>query len=135
MKNIDYKIFVPRGENNYVKFDGEQIEINDLLTVNLHLGDDKVTYWLYFKIKEDDMHHKVMLKKGRMPNMILLIGNNPYEIHGRAEVIEVNPHPWENKIQYTISYTVVNASNTVNNPRKEQTYRRSELIDIRPLNE
>ena len=133
MKNIDYKIFVPRGKNNHVRFDGEQIEINEILTINIHLGDDKVTYWMYFKIDSFDEHHKSLLRKGRKPEMVLLIGNNPYEIYGEAEIIDVGSHPWENKIQLTVSYVVTNASNTVNNKRKEQKYSRTELLDLRPL--
>ena len=135
MKNIDYKIFVPRGENNYVRFDGEEIIIDEILTINVHLGDDKVTYWIYFKIAPDDNHHKLLLKKGKNPNMILLIGNNPYEIHGTAEIIDTSLHKWESKIQITVSFTVINASHTVNNPRKEIPLKRSEILDLRPLDE
>ena len=135
MNSIDYKIFVPRGENNFVRFDGEEIDISEILTINIHIGDDKVTYWIYFKIDSDDEHHKAMLKKGRSPKMILLIGNNPYEIHGTAEVIENSFHKWESKNQLTVCFTVINASDTVNNPRKEVLYERSELIDLRPLDE
>ena len=135
MKNIDYKIFVPRGENNYVRFDGVEIEIDELLTVNLHLGDDKVTYWLYFKIEEDDKHHLTLLKKQKNPNMVLLIGNNPYEIHGTAEIQYFDYHKWERKYQITVSFLVINASNTVNNPRKEVKLERENLLDLRPLDE
>jgi len=135
MKNIDYKIFVPRGENNYVRFDGEEIEIDEILTINLHLGDDKVVYWIYFKIDSDDEHHKLLLKKGKNPEMVLLIGNNPYEIYGKAEVIDNSFHKWESKNQITVSFTVINASRTLNNPRKEVLYKRSELLDLRPLDE
>lgn len=133
MKNMDYKIFVPRGENNYVRFDGEEIEIDEILTINLHLADDKVTYWIYFRIPSNDEHHKLLLKKGKKPNMILLIGNNPYEIHGTAEVINSDWHKWESKIQLTVSFTVIRASDTVNNPRKEVKLERSEILDLRPF--
>ena len=133
MRTIDYKIFVPRGENNYVRFDGEKIIIDEILTINVHLTDDKVIYWIYFKIESDDNHHKLLLKKGKSPNMILLIGNNPYEIYGTAEVIDSSLHKWENKIQITVSFTVINASHTVNNPRKEIPIKRSEILDLRPL--
>lgn len=45
MPNIDYKIFVPRGANNYVRFDVEtEFEISDILIINIHIGDDKVNY-------------------------------------------------------------------------------------------
>jgi len=135
MGKIDYKIFVPRGENNYVRFDGEEIEIDEILTINIHIGDDKVVYWIYFKIDSDDEHHKLILKKDKSPKMILLIGNNPYEIHGIAEVINNEYHKWESKNQITVSFTVINASHTVNNPRKEVLYDRTELIDLRPLDE
>ena len=135
MENIDYKIFVPRGENNYVRFNGEKIVIEDILTVNIHIGDDKVTYWIYFNISNDDEHHKIMLKKDKSPKMILLIGNNPYEIHGTAEIIGSIYHKWNNEIQFTVSFVVINASKTRDNPRKEVRYERSELIDLRPIEE
>ena len=64
--------------------------------------------------------------------MVLLIGNNPYEIYGTAEVIDSSLHKWESKIQLTVSFTVINASNTVNNPRKEVPLKRSEILDLRP---
>ena len=67
--------------------------------------------------------------------MELLIGNNPYIIIGYAEIINIDTHKWENKKQITISYTVVNASDTINNPRKEVKYERSELLDLRPQDE
>ncbi len=135
MKSMDYKIFVPRGENNYVRFDNEEIEIDEIFTVNIHIKDDKVTYWLYIKIPEDDKHHVALLKKVRTLGMVLLIGNNPYEIHGVSEIITMDFHMWERKWEAKISFTVNNASKTVDNPRKEVGYEREELIDIRPLDE
>ena len=131
MKNMDYKIFVPRGENNYVRFDGEEFEVTEILTINIHLGDDKVTYWIYFKIPHNDEHHNVLLQRGKKPKMVLLIGNNPYEIHGIAEVLANELHNWEEKKQITVCFTVINASTTPNNPRKEVEYERSELLDFR----
>jgi hypothetical protein len=130
MTKIDYKIFVPRGENNYVRFDSEEIEITEILTINIHLGDDKVIYWLYFKISKDDDHHNVLLQPGKKPGMMLLIGNNPYEIHGMAEVIRNELYKWEEKRQITICFTVSNASKTSNNPRKNIIYDRFELLDL-----
>ncbi len=131
MSSMDYKIFVPRGGNNYVRFDNEEFEITEILTINIHLGDDKVTYWIYFKIPHDDKHHNVLLQKGKSPKMVLLIGNNPYEIHGVSEVIENCWHKWEEKRQITVCFVVCNASDTPNNPRKETPCERSELLDFR----
>lgn len=131
IKHIDYKIFVPRGENNYVRFDGNEFEITEILTINIHIGDDKVTYWIYFKIPQDDKQHNLLLRKGKTPDMVLLIGNNPYEIHGTAEIIANDLHSWEEKRQITVSFTVTNASKTVDNPRKEVKPDRFEMLDIR----
>ncbi len=135
MKNMDYKIFVPRGENNYVRFDKEELEILEILTVNIHIGDDKVTYWIYLKISEDDKYHVALLKNNKTSGMVLLIGNNPYEIIGVAEIVNLNFLPRERNWEAKISFTVNNASKTVDNPRKEVGYEREELIDIRPLDE
>ena len=131
LNNIDYKIFVPRGENNYVRFDEEEIEITEILTVNIHIGDDKVTYWIYLKIPEDDKHHTALLKNVRTLGMVLLIGNNPYEIRGAAEIVTMDFHVWERKWEAKISFTVTNASKTVNNPRKENKADRFEMLDLR----
>ena len=129
---MDYKIFVPRGENNYIRLKtGTEFDVDDILTINIHIGDDKVTYWIYFRISNDDEHHKLILKKGRKSQAILLIGNNPYEIIGEMEVMQIAPHNWEEKIQIIASLTVINSSQVVDNPRKEVKYDRTELLDIR----
>ena len=63
MNKIDYKIFVPRGGNNYVRFDTEtEFEVSEILTIGIHIVDDKVNYWLNFKIPQDDEHHKCLLR-------------------------------------------------------------------------
>ena len=132
MKEIDYKIFVPRGKNNYVRFNSDkEFEINDILTINIHLGDDKVTYWFYIKIPEDDEYHKLLLKKGKKLQLILLIGNNPYEIIGVAEVIEIMSNRQTQMNGIKVCFSVTNASNTINNPRKEVDGNRFEMLDIR----
>ncbi len=132
MEKIDYKIFVPRGENNYVRFNiDDEFEIDDIISINLFVSDDKVMYWFYIKIPDDDRDHKLLLKKGKKPKLTLLIGNNPYEIVGEAEVLETSHYYWEEKIQVSLCFTVLKASNTINNPRKEIKYERTELIDIR----
>jgi hypothetical protein len=129
---IDYKIFVPRGENNYVRLKtGMEFDIDEILTVNIHLGDDKVTYWIYFRIPHDDKPHKFLLTVGKKSEGTLLIGNNPYEIIGELEVMQIAPHKWEEKIQIIASLVVVNSSQVVDNPRKEVKHTRSELLDIR----
>lgn len=130
MKRIDYKIFVPRGYQNYVRFDEEEFLISTILTVNLHLEDDKITYWFYFKIPSDDEKRKYILHKQKEPSMILLLGNNPYEIHGTAKVENMSSHKWEEKIEVAISFIVLNASNTINNPRKEVEINRCEILDL-----
>jgi hypothetical protein len=131
MNNIDYKLFVPRGAQNFVRFpDGHEILIDDILSINIFLLDDKVVYWIYFRINEDDMYHKLLLKKNNQPTMALLIGNNPYEVHGAAKVTDVSAHAWEEKIQITVCFTVINAKNVVNNPRKVIPHKRGELLDI-----
>jgi len=132
MNKIDYKIFVPRGENNYVKFDTEtEFEIDEIISINLFLSTDKVIYWLYIKIPENDEHHKLLLRKGKKPKLTLLIGNNPYEIIGEAEVENISYQNWEENILVTLSFVVSNASQTVKNKRKTIKYERSELLDIR----
>lgn len=132
MNKIDYKIFVPRGENNYVRFNTEEeFEIDDIISVNIHLSDDKVVYWFYVKIPDDDQHLKLLLRKGKKPKLTLLIGNNPYEIIGEAEVMNTSHHNWEEKIETQLCFTVINASQTENNPRKEQKSNRLEMLDIR----
>ncbi len=132
MKNIDYKSFVPRGENNFVRFyNNKEIEIDDIISINIFLADDKVVYWFYVKILEDDAEHRLILKKGKKPTLTLLIGNNPYEIIGEAEVINTSFHNWEEKFEISLCFTVINASNIINNPRKIVEYDRSEILDIR----
>jgi len=122
MQKIDYKIFVPSGINNYILFctdERYEIHIDKVASVTIHLLDDKVVYWLYFRIPMDDLGHKLLLKKGSKPEAVLLIGNNSYEIYGDAEVIETSNHNWEQKIEIKLLYTVPNASHTSENPRKE----------------
>ena len=132
MKNIDHKIFVPRGENNYVMFNaGTEFEITEWVSINIFVLDDKVMYWFYIKIPHNDLHHKSLLQRGKKPKLILLIGNNPYRIIGKAEVIETSYHNWEEMIQIFLCFTVLQASNTINNPRKIIKLERTEIIDIR----
>ncbi len=132
MDKINYKLFVPRNDNNYVRFDNEkEFKIDDIVAIGIYPLDDKVIYWFYIRIDNDDEHHKILLKRGKKPKLILLIGNNPYEIIGEAEVENVSYHKNEPKIEITISFTIVNASGIVDNKRKEVKYERAELIDIR----
>jgi hypothetical protein len=132
MNKMDYTIFVPRGENNHVRFNTEkEFEIEDFISINIYTSDDKVMYWFYVKIPLDDMHHKTLLGKGRKPNLTLLIGNNPYEIKGNCEVINTSIHQWEQQIEVNLCFTVINASKTVENKRKLVSYDRSELLDLR----
>ena len=135
MNKIDYKIFVPRGENNYVRFDNEkEFEIDDFKAVNIYIADDKVVYFFYIKIPSydnEDQHHKLLLRKGKKPKLTLLIGNNPYEIIGECEVLDTSYNNWEEKIEIKISFIVINASKTLSNERKEVKYERSELLDLR----
>lgn len=132
MNKIDYKMFVPRGESNYIRVVSSGIEflIDDIMTVNIHISDDRVNYWLYFSIAQDDQHHRVILQKKNKPKFVLLIGNNQYEIHGEGEIMETSLQKWKEQIQITLSFTVYNASQTVNNPRKENPTSRYELLDI-----
>ena len=131
MNKIDYKIFVTSGENNYVRFNRKtEFKIDDIVSINIHISDDKVVYWFYIKIPSDDEHHKFILRKGKKPKLILLIGNNPYEIIGEAEVIDTSYHNWEEKIQIKLCFTVINATKTINNPRKIIKYERSELFNF-----
>ncbi len=132
MNKIDYKIFVPRGENNYVKFDSDiEFEIDNFKAVNLHIDDDKVIYFFYIKIPSDDQHHKLLLRTGKTPKMTLLIGNNSYEIIGDCEVLSTSENKWEEKTVIKLLFTILNASRTVDNPRKVTKYERSELLDLR----
>ena len=131
MNDIDYKIFVPRGVNNYVRFDSEvEFEVDDISAINIYPNDDKVIYFFYVKIPFDDQHYKLLLKKNKTPKLTLLLGNNQYEIEGDSEVIDTSHHKWEEKIQISLSFTVRNASKTVNNPRETVEYKRSELLDL-----
>ena len=128
MKNIDYKIFVPRGELNFLRIEKKEFLIDEILTVNIHLGDDKVTYWFYINILLEEEYYITLLKNVKKLNSVLLIGNNAYEIYGEAEII--NTYTGKNKKEYTVSFTVKNASTTYGNPRKIKKYKRSELIDL-----
>jgi hypothetical protein len=130
MNNIDYKIFVPRGENNSIKFDKEEITVDKIHSININLEEDQLLYWIYFRINDNDHYHKHMLKKNKTLNMILLLGNNPYEIYGKTEVVSFIEQKWEKTIEFAINFIVTNASNTINNPRKEVNYERSELLDL-----
>lgn len=131
MNQIDYKIFVPRGENNYVRFDtNKEFEIDEIATINIHLNDDKITYWLYLNIPDEDEHHKILTRMGKKPKMVILIGNNPYEIKGEAEIIANRHNKRKEIVELTILFTVICASKTVENERKEIKYERAELLDF-----
>ena len=130
MKNIDYKIFVPRGKRNYLKIKDKEFIIDDILTVNIHLVDDKITYWFYVNISLEEEHYLLLLKNIKKLNSILLIGNNPYEIFGEAEVINTHIDKRKRVKEFTVSFVVDNASRTYDNPRKVKRYKRSELIDL-----
>lgn len=127
---IDYKLFVPRGAANYFKVSGTVFSITEILTVNIHLIDDKVTYWFYVIVPEEDEEYKFLLSKGKTPNGILLIGNNPYEIYGRAEVIRTIWDKTQRVTEVTVSFVVENARNITKNKRKETEVSRSELLDL-----
>jgi hypothetical protein len=127
---IDYKIFVPRGAKDFIRLNGKEYLVDEIRAVNIHISDDKVVYWMDFRIDEDDHEADLRLKPKSSPNMVLLIGNNPYEIHGIAEVIYNTYNKWESKKAITISFLVNNASHVKNNPRKEEEINRSELLDI-----
>lgn len=137
MGKIDYKIFVPSGTNNYIRFNTGsrvfEIPIETIATITIHLVDDKIVYWLYFKIAIDDMFHQTFFRKNKKPSAILLLGNNPYEIHGEAEVITKFDYIMEQKTEIKLVYTVTNVEKTVTNPRKEiktDETDRFEMIDI-----
>ena len=130
MKNIDYKIFVPRGERNYLKIENKEFIIDEILTVNIHLIDDKITYWFYLNISLEEEYYILLLKNIKKLNSILLIGNNPYEIFGEAEIINTYINKREQVKEFTISFVVINGSKTYDNPRKIKKYKRSELIDL-----
>lgn len=132
MKNIDYRVFVPRGEINYIRFNKEEFLIDDIATVNLHLSNDKVTYWIYFKIPADAYHNNLLLRRGRIvpEPMVLLLGNNPYEIHGTAEVQSNNYLKHKDKREIVVSFVVENASKNYRNYRKEVEIERSEILDL-----
>ena len=63
--------------------------------------------------------------------MTLLIGNNSYEIIGDCEVLSTSENKWEEKTVIKLLFTILNASRTVDNPRKVTKYERSELLDLR----
>lgn len=130
MKNIDYKIFVPRGERNYLKIENKEFIIDEILTVNIHLADDKITYWFYLNVSLEEEYYLLLLKNIKKLNFILLIGNNPYEIFGVAEIINIHINKRARMKEFTISFVVTNASETYNNPRKVRQYKRTELIDL-----
>ena len=131
MYNIDYKIFVPRGLNNYIQpIDGKKKFDIEIIKINIDFTLDQVVYYIYFNIPQDDEYHKVLLQKNKKPKMILLIGNNPYEIHGDAEILDTSYHNWEEAIQIRVMFIVKEAHKTVDNPRKEVKYTRSELLDL-----
>jgi len=134
---IDYKIFVPRGEDNYVRFDTDkEFKIDCISAINIYLLEDKVSYWFYLNIPNEDEHHKLLLRKGmgkgKKLKFILLIGHNPYEIVGEAEVINYNKV--KETIETKILFEVNKASDTVTNTRifpQGNKFNRCELIDIR----
>ena len=131
MINVDYKIFVPRGAANYIRIRDKEFLIDEIMTVNIHLTDDKVTYWINFRIgSEEDKDTNVILKKKSISDMVLLIGNNPYEIYGQAEVQYNTANKWEEKRAITVQFVVMNASNTYNNPKKEIPVERADLLDF-----
>lgn len=128
---IDYKIFVPRGAENFLRLNKKEYLIDEITKVNIDLRDNKVTYWIYFRISDEDHEANMRLKANSNPEMVLLIGNNPYEIYGVAEVMYNTYNNWESKRAITISFVVENASAVRNNPRKEQEVEnRAELLDF-----
>lgn len=128
---IDYKIFVPRGAENFFRLNKKEYLIDEITKVNIDLRDNKVTYWVYFKISDEDHEANMRLKANSNPEMVLLIGNNPYEIYGVAEVLYNTFNKWESKRAITISFVVKNASAVRNNPRKEkQEENRAYLLDF-----
>jgi hypothetical protein len=132
MRKIDYKIFVPRGFDNYIRFDTDvEFYVEDIATINIHLLDDKVVYWLYFNIPFEDKHHILLTGRGKKPEMILLIGNNPYEIIGESEIVDVYSNKRTRNYEIKASFTVINASDVENNDRKKVDLDRSDLLDIR----
>ncbi len=132
MKNIDYKVFVPRGEINCIRFDDTEFPIDDIATVNIHLSDDRVTYWIYFKVPADDYRKNLILKKGKIvpQPMILLLGNNPYEIHGLAEIQSFHYLKRTTEREVVVSFVIENASKSYKNHRKVVEFNRSELLDL-----
>ena len=130
MKNIDYKIFVPRGQLNFLRIEQKEFLIEEILTVNIHLGDDKITYWFYVNIPLAEEHYIVLLNNIKKVNSVLLIGNNPYEIYGEAEIINTHIDNRKRKKEYTVSFQVDNASKTYNNKRRKIKVNRSELMDF-----
>ena len=130
MKNIDYKIFVPRGERNYLKIEEKEFIIDEILTVNIHLTDDKIIYWFYLNISLEEEYYILLFKNVKKLNSILLIGNNPYEIFGETEIINSSVDKGKQVKEFKISFTVKNASKTYDNPRKVKKYKRTEFIDL-----
>ena len=130
MKNIDYKIFVPRGQLNFLRIEQKEFLIEEILTVNIHLGDDKITYWFYVSIPLAEEHYIVLLNNIKKVNSVLLIGNNPYEIYGEAEIINTHIDNRKKKKEYTVLFQVDNASKTYNNKRRKIKVNRSELMDF-----
>jgi len=129
---IDYKIFVPRGAENFFRLNEKEYLIDEITKVGIDLSDDVVSYWIYFRIDNDeDKDANVRLKPKAKPKMVLLIGNNPYEIHGVARVEYNTFNNWENKREIVVSFRVENASAVRNNPRREEEVEnRAELLDF-----
>ena len=130
MKKIEYKIFVPRGEKNYLKIKNKEFIIDEVLTVNIHLTDDKIIYWFYLNISLEEEYYLLLFKNVKKLNSILLIGNNPYEIFGETEIINKYTNKRKQLREFKISFVVKNASRTYDNPRKIKKYKRTELIDL-----
>lgn len=130
MNRMDYKLFVPRGDFNFFRVSEKTFSVPEILTVNIHLSEDKVTYWFYVEIPGEDEEWTFLLSKGKSLEGVLLIGNNPYEVHGAAQVIRTIRDRKTRVTEVTVSFVVTNAKNIRKNPRKEKEITRSELLDI-----
>ena len=130
MKNIDYKLFVPRGCSNYVRFDDEKkFEIDEMIKINIDFSIDQIMYWLYIKIPYNYYKIHKSFFKTYINRMCLLLGNNPYEIYGNVEIINETYNKEDRTQQFYISFTLKDISKK--NFNVKHIKNRAEILDLR----
>lgn len=130
MNNIDYKLFVPRGSLNYLRIKEKEFLVEEILTLNIHFSDQKINYWFDIRIPFEEKDYVVFVKKNKFFPAVLLIGNNPFEIIGEAEIFSIGQNIPKGYEEITILFRSNNLNEIYNHPRVEKQKTRGQLLDL-----